>query len=129
MDLLRSIYRLPKIEETGTAAADWEVLQGFGARFASDGTRDAHRQHNLPVWDLPPLDLYHIGPVIVLKAAYHDDGTARDVGTEWHLGAYTVDSREFGKLLFCRVSVHARMIYVENIREIAQGRLHGRGGW
>jgi hypothetical protein len=129
VDLLRSIYHLPKIEDTGTAADDWEVLHGFGHKLAGDGTRNAHRQHNLPVWDLPRPELHHIGPAIVLKATYHDDETTGDVGREWNLSAYTVEAREFAKLLFCRISVHARPIYVENTREIAQGRLHGRDGW
>ncbi len=129
VDLLRSIYHLPKIEDNGNAADDWEVLHGFGVKSAPHGTLNTHGQNSLQVWDLPLPELHHTGPTIVLKAAYHHDDTTGDAAQDWDLCAYTVEPSEFARLLFCRISVHARQIYVENIREIAQGRLHGRGGW
>ncbi|KAI9771960.1 MAG: hypothetical protein M1839_002593 [Geoglossum umbratile] len=129
VDLYRTIYRLPKIQDHATAEEDRRVLLGLsGGEWRSMYDRRA----SLPVWPLPAPDYFHLGQVIVLKAGVTDlEGEIGGAGQEARLDlrAYVVRPDEFARLLFCRISVHTRLIYLENVKEIAEGRLHGRTGW
>lgn len=129
VDLFRSIYALPRIEDRGTVEEDWKVLNGLGPQFPRDGALPTRGLNDLPLWDLPQPELFHIGQIIVLKAGYSDAPVMEAATPNWDLRAYFVPPEEFAKLLFCRVSVHSRQIYAENMREISKGYLSGRTGW
>lgn len=129
VDLFRSIYGLPRIEDQGAVTEDWKILNGLGPQFAGDGSLPTLRLSKLPMWDLPKPGLFHIGPIVALKAGYSERPASGAVASDWDLRAYIVPPEEFVKLLFCRVSVHSRQIYVENVREISKGCINGRTGW
>jgi hypothetical protein len=129
VDLFRSIYTLPPIHDHGTIEQDWKVLNGFGPQFEGDGALPTPRLQNLPFWNVPSPELFHVGPIVALKAGYSGKSNAALAGRDWDLRAFSVPHEEFSKLLFCRVSVHARQIYVENLNDISKGLLNGGTGW
>ena len=129
VDLFRSIYGLPHIEDKGTVTEDWKVLNGLGPQFSGDGSLPTLRLSKLRLWDLPRPELFHVGPIVALKAGYSSTPAPGETALDWDLRAYLVPPEEFAQLLFCRVSVHSRQIYAENMREISNGRVNGRTGW
>jgi hypothetical protein len=129
VDLFRSIYGLPHIKDQGTVTEDWKVLNGLGPQFSGDGSLPTPHFSKLPLWDLPRPELFHLGPIVVLKAGYSSAPTPAETTCDWDLRAYLVPPDEFRQLLFCRVSVHSRQIYTENMREISKGCVNGRTGW
>jgi len=131
VDLFRSIYKLP------LAASESESIAVKG--HTSDAVlSDRVSNNNQPSdlsWTLPQPYLFHIGRIVILKAALSALG---DGNTDKHthplkpgldIRAFEADPAEFSKVLFCRLSVHRMNIYVENVQEIAKGRLNGGRGW
>jgi hypothetical protein len=132
VDLYRSIYKLPPIQEAGP--------QMFGTN-AEAQTPPAEVRSSQAVakeeevgkhWSVPNPEYWHIGERVVLRRSIITGHASEDNGDpkeELALSALSVAAEEFAKLLFCRLTVHRRVQYQERVELIAEGRFNGRHGW
>lgn len=74
-----------------------------------------------PVWPMPRLLYQHVGPRVVL--------VTRLVDNEVRLGATEVSTKEFERLVFCRVAVHHKSCYGERVELLESGKFNSQRGW
>ncbi|KAF3902076.1 hypothetical protein ABW21_db0200865 [Orbilia brochopaga] len=91
-----------------------------------------------PPWLLPEPELFHVGPIIVLKVGTHKPGshraraapsTARSLGSGLVMSAWQIMPEELSKVIFCRLSVHSRIVYKDRIQKLRSGNFNGETGW
>jgi hypothetical protein len=109
LDLHRSAYGLPKITNEGDSQQKEEA-------------KDEAAPAPVPYWTLPPPTFYNLGQLVVLRDANSDQD-------QLDLRAESVTPEEFSKLLFCKVAVHSRRIYLENVENLKGGMFNGKTSW
>jgi hypothetical protein len=129
VDLFRSIHALPPIEGCGVLKDNLEDPDALDQQFSRDSALAPRQMTKIPHRIMSQPELSHIGQIIVLKADYSSASVAEEATHKWYLRAYVVSPEEFADLLFCRVSVHSKAIYAENVGEISKGRVNDRVGW
>ncbi|KAI0458629.1 hypothetical protein F5B21DRAFT_400075 [Xylaria acuta] len=94
--------------------------------FASEDTLTAEGISGKP-WPLPPPDLQHIGPIVVLRTELPDlqldSLKAHKVSTK--VTAWSVTSESLSDLVFCELRVHRRKYYRTKIEQLANCNLDG----
>ncbi|KAK6528280.1 hypothetical protein TWF281_009526 [Arthrobotrys megalospora] len=86
-------------------------------------------QSGTPVWELPEPELQHIGPIVVLKTGIPQaSGLSRGLPGPT-LSAWKISPDDLGQLVFCRLSVHSRVVYRDRLRQIREGRLNEGMEW
>ena len=134
VDLYRSIYNLPPIQEDDSPVTGIDVGTNTLSDETPNGQTAAQGAHNGKYWRVPEPEYWHIGERVVLKRSVvtrHDSSNYGndDLKEELALSAVRVAAGEFAKLLFCRVTVHSRVHYKERVEELAEGRFNGRNSW
>jgi hypothetical protein len=108
LDLHRSAYGLPKITNEG----------------GSQQKEESKEAGTAPVlyWPLPQPTYFSLGRLVVLRDANSDQDLL-------DLRAESMTSAEFSKLLFCKVAVHSRKVYLENVENLKSGTFNGKTSW
>jgi hypothetical protein len=133
VDLYRSIYGLPPIQETisqnETLSTD-TVNPAFNSK-SDEAKVSAHASGR--AWIFPPPQFQHIGEIVVLQLERVVKNESVERAPEFKdqvaLTAWKVAQQDFIKLLFCRLAVHSRKPYQERIDMVAKGCFNRREGW
>ncbi|KAH6651230.1 hypothetical protein F5144DRAFT_617854 [Chaetomium tenue] len=119
VDLYRSRYGLPPLHTP--------TLSSLAAHTGAGGGKG--------MWPLPPPQFQLLGDVIVLKSCAEPAGDDESDATKFvhhSLQAVQLTADEFGRLLFCDVAVHRRVVYLERMDMLtrvdeAPGPAEGKG--
>ena len=112
---IRVLLRLIQKTDTAGAPAPTNRFLGFAQRGSSK-----------PRQQLPPLSLYALGTLIVLRDANAD---AADLEAEEELRAEVLRPQELGTLLFANFFAHKMNSYLEGVDRVARGEVNGKSGW
>ncbi|KAJ6260736.1 hypothetical protein Dda_4965 [Drechslerella dactyloides] len=91
-----------------------------------------------PPWSLPEPELFHIGPIVILKvgtynseaqSARESSSAPKPPGSRLIMSAWQITPEELSKIIFCRLSVHSRTVYRDRIQKLRNGQLNGETGW
>lgn len=134
VDLYRSIYRLPPIQEVDSRVTGTTLESQTSSAKDINDQGEVRGNQARKYWIVPKPEYYHVGKRVVLKLSFvrgqYGDPESND-GRKGHLvlNASCIPAEEFAKLLFCRVAVHSRVCYEERVRLISEGCFNGRNGW
>ncbi|KAK6359960.1 hypothetical protein TWF696_001083 [Orbilia brochopaga] len=93
-----------------------------------------------PPWSLPEPELFHVGPIVILKIGpYKSDARMARTSPSAHvpgsagsrlvMSAWQITPEELSKIVFCRLSVHSRIVYRDRIQKLRNGCFNGETGW
>jgi hypothetical protein len=130
VDLYRSLFQLPPIKDDESA----ETGKTPSPAQEGPGQEASRPQEAKRPWDLPAPEFWLVGEVVLLRTeiieVQVDDGQDKPtMDMERALKIFTVDSEEFAKLLFCRISVHRRNEYYKRVDLIENGQFNAQNGW
>lgn len=129
VDLYRSIYKLPPIQEAGPQVFGTSAEAQTPPAEVRSSQAVAEEEEVGKHWSVPNPEYWHIGERVVLRRSITTRHASDDPKEELALSALSVAAEEFAKLLFCRLTVHRRVQYQERVELIAEGRFNGRHGW
>lgn len=107
VDLYRSRYGLPPLHTP--------ALTSLAAHAGAAGGKG--------MWPLPPPQFQLLGDIIVLKSCVGPAGDDESDATKFvhhSLQPVRLTADEFGRLLFCDVAVHRRVVYLERMDMLAR---------
>ncbi|KAK3370940.1 hypothetical protein B0T24DRAFT_577929 [Lasiosphaeria ovina] len=118
LDLYRSRYGLPPV--ANTHLTERLLRDGGLGNSPSIASIAVHAGPKVGVtWPLPAPVFHLVGDIVVLRVCF-DAPEADDVIPEASLKADKVSPDEFGKLLFCDLSVHRRTAYLERLNMLVR---------
>ncbi|KAI8953597.1 Alpha/Beta hydrolase protein [Xylaria longipes] len=106
---LRSLLRLYNSRDLNFTSEDTLTAEGISGK----------------CWPLPPPDLQHIGPIVVLKTELPDLqlDSAKPPKVSTRVRAWSVTSESLSDLVFCQLRVHRRKYYRQKIEQLANCNL------
>jgi hypothetical protein len=134
VDFYRWIYNQPPLTNICKDHNKMSARELQTSTNAPESTTESTSQASDNVsWPLPPAELSHIGQRVILKMSLPTTSANEingvNVADDLTLSAWRVSTKDFEKLLFCRVAVHHKVLYQERIERLAKGCFNGRNGW
>jgi hypothetical protein len=126
VDLYRSIYKLPPIQEDSLSQFSQQSDVSL-PRFSFEKSQLVEK-HERMKWPLPKPVYWHIGSLVVFRTEIIE-GDDDDEDDELLMSAVTVGKEVFGDLLWCNCAVHKRVRYQERVDMLREGRYNGDSGW
>ena len=125
VDLYRSIYNLPPIQEDTSSQHHEAPLELPRFDFKKHAVVEKSKEM---LWPLPEPVYSHIGKIVIFKTELVE-GEGMDDEDHLVLNTVAVMPEHFAKLLWCNVAVHKRVRYAERVGLLGEGKFNGRERW
>ena len=116
-------------EHDAVARADRPYIHSLIELYST--TLEARNQVTPPTWSLPEAELEHFGEVVILKTNLASSDSEEDINSQREpiISARSITPTDLLRLLFCRLSVHARTEYQDRMEQLERGFFNERRGW